>query len=59
MEILDRKSEEELLRSLLAEIAKARNELRCAEGDIAKATNRIAFAVAVSNELIKRQEMKR
>ena len=58
MSVIDSKTDGELLRSLLAENAKATNELRCAQGDLAKAQNRLAFTVAVLNELIQRQEIK-
>ena len=33
------------------EIAKAKNELRCAEGDVAKANNRIAFCLSAIHNL--------
>ena len=55
MDILDTKSDDELLRSLLAELAKTRNELSCARGDIEKINSRIGFLLAVANTLIKRQ----
>ena len=55
---IDSKTSEDLLRSLLAEIAKATNELRCSRGDIEKAQSRLQFTVAVLNELIQRQEIK-
>jgi hypothetical protein len=55
---LDSKTDGELLRSLLAENAKAANEIRCAQGDLAKAQSRLSFTVAVLNELIHRQEIK-
>ena len=55
---IDTKTDEELLRSLLAETAKATNEIRCAQGDLAKAQNRLAFTVAVVNNMIQRQEIK-
>ena len=54
MDILDNKSDKELLQSLLAEIAKANAEIRCAQGDIMKAQNRIRFATLLVNELIQR-----
>lgn len=57
MDILDKKTNDELLRSLLAEVAKATNELRCARADVEKAQSRLTFVVALVNELIKRQEM--
>lgn len=58
MTVIDSKTSDELLRSLLAEIAKATNELRCAKGDVDKAQSRLTFTVALLNELIKRQEIK-
>ena len=58
MSVIDSKTDEELLRSLLAENAKATNEIRCAQGDLAKAQSRLAFTVAVVNTLIHRQEIK-
>lgn len=56
MDLLDKKTDEELIRSLLAEAAKARNELRCAQADIDKAQNRLAFVIMLTNNLIQRQE---
>jgi hypothetical protein len=58
MTVIDSKTSNELLRSLLAENAKATNELRCAQGDLNKAQSRLTFTVALLNELIKRQEIK-
>lgn len=55
MDILDNKSREELLRSLLAELAKSKNELTCARADIDKINSRIAFLLVVANTLINRQ----
>jgi len=55
MELLDKKSDKELLDSCLAELAKATNEIKCAQGDLAKAQSRLGFLVVLSNELIKRQ----
>lgn len=55
MDVLDSKSDRELLQSLLAEVAKAKNEIRCAEADIKKANNRLAFLLVVTNLLIERQ----
>lgn len=56
MDLLDTKTDEELIKSLLAEAAKARNELKCAQADIDKAQNRLAFVIMLTNNLIKRQE---
>ena len=55
MELLDKKTDKELLESILAEVAKATNEIRCAQGDLAKAQSRMSFALVLSNEMIKRQ----
>jgi len=56
MNILENKSDAELIRSLLVEIAKCTNELACAQGDIKKAQNRLSFSLAVLNELVNRHE---
>lgn len=55
MDILDKKTDEELYRSLLGEIAKARNEIACAKGDLDKANSRLSFLLVVVNTLIDRQ----
>ena len=56
MDLLDSKTDSELLKSLLAELAKARNELACAKGDLDKITSRINFLLAITNTLINRKE---
>jgi hypothetical protein len=56
MQVLTEKSSTELLQSVIAEVAKARAELRCAEEDIKKAAGRIGFLIVLANELINRQE---
>jgi hypothetical protein len=56
MDILDDKTDEDLLKSLLAELAKARNELACAKADIDKASSRIGFLLVIANTLINRQK---
>jgi len=55
MEVLDKKTDEELLRSIICEIAKAKNELNCAKGDIEKATSRLNFLLVVTNKLAERR----
>jgi flagellar hook-basal body complex protein FliE len=55
MDILDKKTDEELIKSILAEIAKASNELRCAHSDLKKANSRLSFLLVVANKLIERQ----
>lgn len=51
MDILKDKNNQDLLRSLIAEVAKASNELKCAQADLAKAQNRISFTLMLINEL--------
>ena len=55
MDVIDDKSDKQLIESLLAEIAKASNELKCARGDIEKVQNRIKFATLLLHTLIDRQ----
>lgn len=54
MDILENKTNNELHDSLLAEIAKSSNEIKCAQRDINKALGRLQFAVLALNELINR-----
>ena len=56
MDLLDQKTDEELLKSLLAELAKARNEIACAQRDVDKANSRLGFLLVVVNTLINRKE---
>lgn len=55
-DLLDTKTDSELLHSLIAEIAKAKNEIGCAKRDIDKATSRLSFLVVLTNKLKDRQE---
>jgi len=54
VEILTNKTSQELAQSVIAETAKARNEIACAQRDCAKAESRLKFLIAVANELAKR-----
>lgn len=56
MKILDTKTDKELEESLLAEVAKASNEIKCARQDLEKATSRLSFLLVVINKLINRQK---
>jgi hypothetical protein len=56
MQILDSLSDKELVQTILAELAKAKNEIKCARADIDKATSRINFLLAVANTLINRSK---
>ena len=51
-DVLDRKNDLQLLTTLLPEIAKATSELRCAKADVAKATNRLNFALVLKETRI-------
>jgi len=44
----------DILKSMEMEIAKAKNEVKCAQGDIAKANNRIAFCLSAIHNLTNR-----
>ena len=55
MDILDSKTREELLRSCLAELAKAQNELSCAHADVKKAQSRVGFLLVLLNRLIEKE----
>jgi len=54
MDIIDKKTDSELLQSLLAETAKAKNEVRCAQQDLQKATSRLNFVIMLTNKMIER-----
>lgn len=54
MDLLDQKTNNELLQSLIAELAKAKNELGCAKADIDKINSRLSFLLVVANTLINR-----
>jgi hypothetical protein len=56
MDIIDSKTPDELHVSMLAELAKTSNELRCAKADIEKISSRLSFLLAVTNNLINRQK---
>jgi hypothetical protein len=55
MEMLDDKTDAELIRSLTAEIAKATNELGCLKRDQQKVASRLSFCLLVLNHLIDRK----
>jgi hypothetical protein len=55
MDVLDKKTDAEIIKTMLGEIAKANNEIRCARGDIEKATGRLNFLLVLANKMIERQ----
>lgn len=55
MDVIDKKTTPELMQSLLAETAKAANEVRHAQADLDKANSRLKFALLLANTIIDRQ----
>jgi hypothetical protein len=53
-DLIENKSDKELIQSILAETAKANNEIACAKRDISKATSRLNFLVVLANKMIER-----
>ena len=51
MEIWNRNTTKDILKSLESELAKAINELNCAKRDVAKASNRVTFCLSGLHEL--------
>lgn len=54
MDLIDKKSDKELLQSCIAEVAKSKNEITCASRDIEKAQSRLNFCVVLINKLLDR-----
>lgn len=55
MKIIDSKDDAQLLQSIIAESAKAINEIKCAKNDLAKAKNRLRFCVMLANTMLNRK----
>jgi len=51
MEIWKNKSTKQILQSIEPEVAKAQNEIKCAEGDVRKAQSRLAFILSAIHNL--------
>lgn len=51
MEIWDRNTTKDILKSLESELAKAINELNCAKRDVNKSSNRVSFCLTALHEL--------
>jgi hypothetical protein len=56
-DLLDDKTDEELLSTLIREVAKASSELATASSDITKAQNRIRFSIVLINRLLERKDL--
>lgn len=59
MDVLKNKTDEELLKSLLAETAKAKNEMQHGINDMQKAMGRISFVLLLINTLLEREDEKK
>jgi hypothetical protein len=51
MKIWKDHSRAEILKSMMEETAKTKNELRCAQKDLEKANNRLSFCLSALNHL--------
>ena len=56
MDLIDNKTDAELLATMLQEVAKAQSETRCASKDLEKAQKRLSFALLLVNRLKDRQD---
>ena len=55
---LERYTDDELLQSIEAEVAKALNELRCLQGDADKINGRLRFALAATHAIKDRKDQR-
>lgn len=55
-QIIESKTREQLIQSMLMEAAKAANELRSAKSDLNKLSSRLSFLLVIINELIDRDD---
>tara|TARA_X000001382_G_C3152695_1_gene173486 strand:+ start:413 stop:595 length:183 start_codon:yes stop_codon:yes gene_type:complete len=58
MEILTDLNNNQLHHTIIKEVAKARNEMKCAESDLKKANSRLGFLIVIANELLTRTDKK-
>lgn len=58
MQILKDLQNNQLHHTIIKEVAKARNEIKCAESDIKKANSRLSFLIVIANELLSRTDIK-
>lgn len=54
MEILDKQTTKQLVESLIKELAKTQNEIKCAQGDLNKASSRAKFLIMLANAINER-----
>ena len=54
MEVVSNKTDREIYQSIIAEIAKSTNELRCLRKDAEKISSRLSFLTVLANDLLDR-----
>lgn len=54
-DVIQNKSDTQLMQSLIAEAAKSKNEIECARRDLNQSENRHRFILVLLNELINRK----
>ena len=59
MDLIDDKTDIDILKSVLAELAKSKAELQCARNDLEKINSRLSFNIVLVNRLIARKEIER
>jgi len=55
MDLIDNKTDSQVIATLIKEAAKANNEIRCAKQDVEKAQNRLSFVLLLLNRLMERK----
>ena len=58
MQVWNKLTTQEILLTLEQELAKAQNELKCAQADVQKAQNRLAFCFTALHDLKARESAK-
>jgi len=56
-DLIDTKSDKDIIKSLLAELAKSKAELSCARNDLDKMNSRLSFSIVLVNRLLARKEI--
>ena len=51
MQVWNKLSTSDILKTLEIELAKAQNELKCAQADVSKAQNRLSFVLTALHDL--------
>lgn len=56
MDVIENKSRKQILQSIQADIAKAKNEVRCAQKDLGTVYSRLEFNALLITKLLEREE---